>query len=206
MALPDARHRMHHGFSLTELLVVVGIIAVMAAVALPNIAGWFRSYKLKAAAQRVASDIAAARLKAIMKNVNFGVIFVVTANNRYRWIIEDDQDPSNGITSERVAASTLITDPNQAGPEQTLPAGIEFGTSSTCSGMSAPTGPALRFRRLGDWCNPTGSAEPCPLVTGIGQDFVANSAGTGAMLCLIEVDSSANRKITITTGGRLKVE
>ena len=64
------------GFTLVELLVVVAIIAIMAAISLPFIVGYLRHYKIRGASQEVAKEIQAARGKAISKNVNFGVVFL----------------------------------------------------------------------------------------------------------------------------------
>jgi Tfp pilus assembly protein FimT len=191
---------------MTELLVVVGIIAAMAAVALPNIAGWFRSYKIRAAASQVASDISAARLKAIMKNVNYGVIFVITANNKYRWIVEDDQDPSDGITATRVTPATLVTQSPQVGPEQTLPQGVTF---VACTGVSSgDLMSGMRFRRLGDWCYPTGTGEPCPnnFWSTSGTQLIGNTSGTGASVCLQQQGSTLTRQILVSPGGRVRTQ
>ena len=52
---------------------VVAIVALMAAVALPNIGQYVRNYRLKGAAQSVAGELQAARSRAIMTNTNAGV-------------------------------------------------------------------------------------------------------------------------------------
>src|SRR5436190_9681128 len=81
------------GFSLVEVLIVVMIIGIMAMVGLPAIGRYFRNYQIRNAAREVAAEIQAARTQAIMKNVNWGVIFVTLSPPTYRYIVEDD--PAN---------------------------------------------------------------------------------------------------------------
>ena len=109
------------GFSLIELIIVVGIIAVMAAVGLPAIGRYFRNYQIRNAAREVAAEIQAARTKAIMKNVNWGVIFVTLSPTTYRYIIEDD--PANPSTR------TL----NVLGPIRTLPGDVRSAAAEPVS-------------------------------------------------------------------------
>jgi hypothetical protein len=98
-----------------ELLIVVALIIVMAAVALPNIVGYVRQSKVRSATQQVAGEIQTARNKAIVKNVNVsnnagttgGVVFAIVDENSYRFSVIDDNfavipaDPTLGLAPLR---------------------------------------------------------------------------------------------------------
>src|SRR5688572_8789020 len=139
MLSPSHRSAREEGFSLIELLVVVAIIAIMAATALPAIGAYFRNYQIKGAQSQVAGEIQTARSRAIMRNVNTGVSFVIVDQNSYRWIIEDP--------------------PVVMGPLRELPPGVVFQPAA------ATPGQGFRFSRLGAWCDPAIAAcGPLPAV------------------------------------------
>lgn len=190
---PNCRSRSPHqaGFSLVELLVVLGIIAVMSTVAIPAIARYTRNYRIRGAAQQVAGEIGAARTKAIARNTNLGVLFVALTDSTYRWVMQDDP-ASPGIQQP---LSTLLALPAQVGPLQTLPSGVRFdGASATTS--------AIGFNRLGGQC--TAGSSRCGSLTGApATNYVRLDASGQATVTLLQADTGLRRTVTITPGGRV---
>jgi prepilin-type N-terminal cleavage/methylation domain-containing protein len=209
---PRARRGVSAGFTLVELLVVMGIIAVAAALTIPNIAGYLRNSRIRAATSQLSGEIQAARNRAITKNVNLGVVFLTRSATTYQWAVEDDQNIEGGRSFVRPTVdTTFLNDTAQASPVYELPLGVEFST--TCPSPALPTGawePAMRFNRLGTWCNPTGDAEPCPAVEDdAGEDFVYNITSgntaypSGSVICLTQGSTGLRRAITVLGGGRV---
>ena len=137
---PLVSERPERGFSLVEMLIVVAIVAVLGAVALPNIGQYIRNYKIKGAAQMVAGSLQAARSRAIMSNTNLGVSFVVVGQDAYRFVQEDIE----------------VASPQRLSGLQRLPSGVIFVPSAL-----ADPGATLRFQRLGGFCNPAATSSSC---------------------------------------------
>lgn len=66
----------HHGFSLIELVIAVGIIGVLLALALPSFSGYLRNVKLRSAAENFLTGIHLARSEAL--RMNTAVEFLMT--------------------------------------------------------------------------------------------------------------------------------
>jgi type II secretory pathway pseudopilin PulG len=192
------------GFSLIELMVVVGIIMLLAAVMAPAIANWARNYQIRGATQNLAGDIQTARNRAISKNANLGVSIVIEDVNTYWTHTEDDQ--STPRTTARVPIDFAAPDLAQSA-RRVLPEGIEFALNAVdCTAVAgfAPGDYGFRFNRLGAWCDPGGGGA-CPDVVRVGAtlDAVATTAAAGSTICLVERRSGLSRFVTVTPGGRV---
>jgi Tfp pilus assembly protein FimT len=200
--------RAEAGFSLVELLTVMGIIMILAAVGGPAIANWARNYQIRGATQALAGDIQAARNRAITKNVNNGVAIVVQDNQSYWTHTEDDQTLPK--TSARQTLTVAAPDATQS-VRRLLPQGVQFALNAAecpaAPGGFAPTDYGFRFSRLGAWCDP-GAAAACPevVIAGPSLNAVAPNPAGGSTLCLIEPTSGLSRTITVTAGGRVMTQ
>jgi type II secretory pathway pseudopilin PulG len=196
------------GFSLIEIIVVVGIIMVLGAVMAPAIANWARNYQIRGAVQNLAGDIQTARNRAISKNANLGVSIVVEDVTTYWTHVEDDQTlPKNPTTRQPLDFAAPL--PEQS-TRRTLPEGIEFALNAADCPVVAGFAPAdygFRFNRLGAWCD-TGTGGACPDVNIVGAtvNAVQTVAGAGSTLCLVERRSALSRFVTITPGGRVQAQ
>ncbi len=109
-------------FSLVEMLVVVSIVALLAAITVPGFSGIVRNYNLTDAGKQVVDALSLARQMAISKNQTVEVRFYkhTSNNNQYDSIVT--VVPSNGNTGSSVQwlAKPLY-----------LPTGIVFTTNNT---------------------------------------------------------------------------
>jgi prepilin-type N-terminal cleavage/methylation domain-containing protein len=185
------RSRPQAGFTLTELVVVVGIIAIMSAVSLPAIGRYLKNYRIRGAAQDLAGEVGAARNKAITRNTNLGVLFVTLSSSTYRWIIQDDPT----VPGIQQPYSTLITTAAQLGPLRGLPDGIVFDNTGA-------TTLAVGFNRLGGQCTP--GTRGCGSLTGApASNFVKVDANGQATLTLLQSDTGLRRTVVVSSGGRV---
>lgn len=185
------------GFSLIELIVVVGIIGLLTAVAGPPVRNYLRTYTIRGAVSLLSGELQTARNKAISKNANLGVVLVFPSDSTFLWVIEDDQDLSDGIQGIRpLPWSDLLANPAQVGLLRTLPQGVKF----VIDGANVE---GLRFSSLGAACEPTGTGN-CPALgtgvkvvdpPGVGEsDFKIKLCQDGTGLC---------RSVLIGVGGRI---
>ena len=187
-----ANRRQEQGFSLVEMLIVVAIIMIMSAISLPSIGQYMRNYRISGAAQDVASQLQAARGKAISSNTNAGVSFFVVDSDSYRFVQED-------LTDGLEPRATL----------RDLPLGVRFVVAT-----AANSGPSIRFNRMGGFCNPgvgnclAGFANPCGTdtarcTTSAGSNFFAPQADGTLVLTLLEQTTNLQRTVRIAPGGRV---
>jgi prepilin-type N-terminal cleavage/methylation domain-containing protein len=75
--------RKNSGFTLTELMVTIAVIAILASLAIPNFVAWLPNYRLRHGAEEIQSTLQFARVRAIKQNATARVSFDI-ANETYQ--------------------------------------------------------------------------------------------------------------------------
>lgn len=96
------------GFTLMELMVIVFVLAIMAAIAIPSFMALLPGMRLNGAAREVMTDLMDARMNAVKQNNEFKVFFNSPSANQYQ-ILDDDDDDGNADTGEDVTTKNIQT-------------------------------------------------------------------------------------------------
>ena len=201
------------GFTLIEMLVVVGIIGLTAAATLPNLAGYVRASRIRAAQDAVSGALQRARNTAIMKNTQMGITFLVQDNTTY-WV--HVEDTIAGVTAGDVGFTrqgvNFAAPNNVLSTRYILPQDVEFAANAAdCPGIAtfAPAQASVRFDRYGQMSLPgtgTGSAAIDPLILDGGSTTVnriyAPAAGDRSV-CLVDRRTGLRRWLQISPSGRI---
>lgn len=94
------------GFTLWEMMTVIGIIAILAATAIPNFLAWLPKYKLGAAARDLLSAMQHARLTAVKNNAAVQVKFYPDRNN-YKIFADYDGDKDQDADEPTIKSSNM---------------------------------------------------------------------------------------------------
>jgi len=185
------------GFTLTELLIVVALFAIMAGIAVPLLINVADGIKLGQATRDVERELQAARLRAVSSNQPMRVRFNCPAAGQYR-VVElvgtASQPAAADIAADRCtlaaypypgnADKNVMTRPNNDGPLRTLDSTVTFSNVIT-----------LEF-----W--PDGSAHANP--TNVAANPWPPIAGAGTTVTLVK--GSKSKTILVNGVGKVQVQ
>jgi len=90
------RCRRQAGFTMAELMIVIVIIAILSAIAVPSIINWLPNYRLKSAARDLFSNMQKARMQAVKENGDIVMMFDAGTNPGFYYF---DTDNNNAYTA-----------------------------------------------------------------------------------------------------------
>jgi type IV fimbrial biogenesis protein FimT len=105
------------GFTIMELMIIIAIIAVLTAIALPNMIGWRSGTKLQGAVENLRGDLQRAKLKAVQEN-EFVTVLFLAGGTRYEVFMDST---TNGV---RDAGERLYR-------QRDLPVGVSIDLGGT---------------------------------------------------------------------------
>lgn len=121
------------GFTIFELLVVIGIFAVLSAIAVPNFLSWRTDAKFRGAVNNLKSDLNLGRLSAARESSLVNVEF-----RQSQYVIYLDFDQSDNFN----AGDTNIRTRN-------LPSGVQINIAGTTFPVGGSGDPRTRFNTRG---------------------------------------------------------
>lgn len=183
-----ARHR---GVTLIEVIVVVVIMGVLLAAAMPQVSDWMRSLKVRNAAESVKNGLDLARMEALKRNAVVGF-----------WLVEDPKSkvPTNDCSLSASSSAWVVSVSNpggECGNEASLTKSPQLVQRSTASENAAN----LTVSALSS----DGDAANRVLFNGLGQ--VQAVAGTKHVQTIdIKATSGSTRRlrIVIESGGAIR--
>ena len=130
--------RKTYGFTLLEVMTVIGIIAVISTIAIPHFIGWLPKYRLGSAAREILTAMQYGRLTAVKNNADVQVIFSPDQDN-YRVFADYDGDQDQDadeptIRSGQMPKGVYLKETNFAGNAFSFDGrGLASGSGGTIS-------------------------------------------------------------------------
>jgi len=196
------------GFSLLELLIVVSIVMVIAAMATPSVLNTVRRYQLESAARNVASVLMRARYEAIRLNRRVNTIYFVDpiGNDPPAYGV-DEGSPGppvttipDGILQDTEPQMPLSTAVTMVGTGPGVPAFATMGTNYTAAAVTVLGPPGLPTYQISYGSVGTVIYQPTP---GAGNPWIESN--TVYVILLQHNITQQYAAVTVTPAGRVRV-
>jgi len=123
------------GFTLVELLVVLFIVAILSAVAIPSLASWYQHFRTNTVARQLMTDLQYARMMAVSQKVPC-VVTLTAATNQYTI-----QQNGNNVSLARQLNFHYINNNANNGTNPYYAPGVALGTNPVAATWSVTFDP-----------------------------------------------------------------
>jgi type IV fimbrial biogenesis protein FimT len=80
------------GFSIIEMMIVIGVMALLLAIGVPSFQNWLQNLQIRTAAESIVSGLQIAKNEAIRRNVNVTYTMELTGSTNWKINLADNAD------------------------------------------------------------------------------------------------------------------